>query len=498
MPADAFEFLTDGDRKLLFDAARRQSYRRGEVLFREGDVQPDLYVLRRGLVRVERQYQGHGLAVARYGPGAVVGEVSFLGRQRAHGSVVAEEDVEVEILDGRHLQALLASDSGLASRFYHSLAVCLGERLLQIVPGIKLSEAFGGAGARPHLPRTGQLTERQFPPRLTAGLETFRAALVALPAALREGRLDPPEARRQVAAACEAVVALLNEFTRADDLVEIGMSDPLAFRDVPELARGVGGYVFRETFPFFMQSATIAQGYERPRGRPEDRDLLERIERNEPEGDGSLGPLIDEWFLGRPLCRARRNSLRAMTAFLREGVADAPGPVRLTSLAAGTAREVFDLLAATSQPLYATCIDGDADALAADAGRARELGCADRITFLRADLSAVVAGQSSVALGPQHAIYGLGVCDYLTDEQVGALLDWIHDLLVPGGWTVLTNRDAVSPDRAFTEHILDWPVLHRTAEEFRGLLARSRFGGGAPELTREEAGVNLLARCRKC
>jgi len=55
-----------------------------------------------------------------------------------------------------------------------------------------------------------------------------------------------------------------------------------------------------------MQSATIAHGYEKPRGYPEDRELLERIERNEPEGDGRLGPLIDQWFLGRPLCRARR------------------------------------------------------------------------------------------------------------------------------------------------------------------------------------------------
>jgi len=90
MLVDTFQLLTEGDRKLLFDGARRETYRRGDMLFREGSVQPNLYVLRRGLVRVERQYQGHGLAVARYGPGDVVGEISFLQQQPAHGSVVAE------------------------------------------------------------------------------------------------------------------------------------------------------------------------------------------------------------------------------------------------------------------------------------------------------------------------------------------------------------------------------------------------------------------------
>jgi hypothetical protein len=43
---------------------------------------------------------------------------------------------------------------------------------------------------------------------------------------------------------------------------------------------------------------------------------------------------------------------RSGAAFLQEAIGRQAGPVRLTSLAAGTAREVFDLLAANSHPLY--------------------------------------------------------------------------------------------------------------------------------------------------
>src|SRR5208283_4063647 len=103
----------------------------------------------------------------------------------------------------------------------------------------------------------------------------------------------------------------------------------------------------------------------------------------------------------------------------------------------------------------------------------------------------------SVSLGPQHVIYGLGICDYLDGEQVRKLLDWVYPLFLQGGWLLLTNRDAASPDRAFAEHILDWPAIHRTSDEFAGLLAHSPFAGMPTEITKDDTGVTLLARCRK-
>jgi extracellular factor (EF) 3-hydroxypalmitic acid methyl ester biosynthesis protein len=504
MPADPFRFLTAEDRQLLLDGAQRITYQRGDVLFAEGNPQPNLFLIQRGTIRIERRYEGHGIAVARYGPGELLGEVAFLTRQQALGSAVAEEDAEVDVLDGARVQARLASESGFATRFYQSLAVLLGERLVQVTPGIRLPEAFkAAAGPRPRLPRTGQISERQVPPELAQAVAHFRSQLHAFAAGLDAGQINEEAARPQVVPLCDQIAALLNQVTGDDALYDIGMEDPTAFRDAPELARGVAGYVFRETFPFFMQSATIAQGFERPRGYPEDRDFLERIEQQppQPEGDGRLGPLLDAWFLGRPLCRARRNSLRAVEEFLRLITADMTGPVPVTSLSAGTARELFASLAA-GLPIQATCLDADLDVLAANAAAARRVPGGDRITFLQGDLASLIQGTAALALGPQQVIYGLGVCDYLTDEQIRGggeygpgLLRWAHDHLRPGGWLLLSNRNTDSPDRAFTEHILDWPVVHRTREEFEALFAGTGFA--LPEIEGEESGVLLLARCHK-
>jgi extracellular factor (EF) 3-hydroxypalmitic acid methyl ester biosynthesis protein len=495
MPVNTLSFLTASDQQRLFEKAQHLVYHRGDPLFREGDPQPGLYVIRTGLVRVERQHQGQSLAVARYGAGDVVGEVSFLKQHKALGTVVAEEDVEADYLERSWLDHLLESDSAFAARFYHSLALCLGERLVQILPGLQLPEAFGGA--RPQAPRAGQLSAQQIPSALSAGVGLFRATLDAIATRLLR---EPPalaQAQQIVNATCDDLVHLLQRFTQADALEQIALQDLQAVREKADLARGVGGYVFRQTFPLFLQSATIAQAYAKESGRFVDRDLLERIETNEPEGDGDLGRLIDRWFLDLPLCRARRSQVREATAFLQQIASDAsrPEPLRITSLSAGTATEVFHLLAATSRPVLATCIDNDPDALLYNAERARDLDCSEQITFLQVDLLAVVQGRAGGSLGLQHAIYGLGVCDYLTDDQVLALLNWAHEQLEAGGWLLLTSRDAGGRDRVFAEHILDWPIIWRTPEQLRALAAQSRLPSA--DVRPVDGGETWLVRLHK-
>ena len=53
-------------------------------------------------------------------------------------------------------------------------------------------------------------------------------------------------------------------------------------------------------------------------GYPEDEETLERIDRDEPAGDGPLGPYLDRWFLSRPVCRARRAGRARMTALIQQ------------------------------------------------------------------------------------------------------------------------------------------------------------------------------------
>src|SRR6516165_10147662 len=130
MSDDTFRFLSDNDLRHLRDKAERVSYRRGTVILPEGDRHHNLFLVRKGYVRVEEAAQGQGVAVARLGPGQVFGEMSYLEDTGANASVIADdEDVEVEVVKGADVDTLLTSDPGFSARFYRSLAVGLAQRL---------------------------------------------------------------------------------------------------------------------------------------------------------------------------------------------------------------------------------------------------------------------------------------------------------------------------------------------------------------------------------
>jgi hypothetical protein len=94
-------------------------------------------------------------------------------------------------------------------------------------------------------------------------------------------------------------------------------------------------------------------------------------------GDGRLGPLIDRWTLGLPAARAVKNRRTVVAEAIRQVAADWPGTesVPVTSLAAGPACELFDVLTASDAlNVLATCVDIDHEALAFTPGIATPLG----------------------------------------------------------------------------------------------------------------------------
>jgi hypothetical protein len=257
----------------------------------------------------------------------------------------------------------------------------------------------------------------------------------------------------------------------------MGWSDLLSFRDQENLEAGVGDHIFRAAFPYLMMGATPARCYAKPRGFPEDHETTTMIYRNEPQGDDDLGEIVDRWFLQRPFCRARRAGRIHVRAALEAAVKSWPAgaPVRVASMASGTAAEILDLLSlSTGAAIIATCVDMDDDALLAAARLASGSNLDDRLTLVRGN--AIPDGNDDVSLQPQHAISSHGLMEYMTDDQVVAFLDWAHAHLVHRGRLVVSSLEAANADLPLMEHMLDWKVIARDTDAMRGLFARSRFG----------------------
>jgi CRP-like cAMP-binding protein len=123
-------YLTANDWTLVVDKATRVSFRKGEVLVQRGKRTNGVYLLVKGIARV--QIPSNPVS-PEIGPGEICGEMAFLEDAPASANVIAAQDVEAYHLDRPTLEGLFELFPHLASRFYRSLATNLSRRLRELI-----------------------------------------------------------------------------------------------------------------------------------------------------------------------------------------------------------------------------------------------------------------------------------------------------------------------------------------------------------------------------
>lgn len=480
-----FDFLTQDDERLLLERAKRVHYKPGEAILEEGSRRQAIFVIRSGLVGVEVAHLGRGVALRQLGPGAVFGEMSFLESSAASASVIAREDAEVDVIEGTFVHSLLESVPGMAARFYQSLAVTLAQRLREntaMLPPLLVEDV--PQVKRFHGTRTGQAGMNELPTGMLDSVEEFKTEMMEADRLVKNGKASPEEIQEKVSRASTMMMEQLR----------------LQIAENQSLEKAIGAYVFRETFPLYMLSRILERAYMKPRGYAGDFFTIEMIYSDEPAGDGRLGRYVDRWALDLAACRAVKNRRGVVTSLIREAMRAhaGSGPTYVTSLASGPARELFDIFSGDPKAaLRATCIDIDNQALSYAAGIAETLHVQDHFSFTQDNVVRLAHNRGKTSLQPQHMIYSVGLTDYLREEFVIKLVNWMYDHLLPGGTAVIGNFEASNPNRAFMDHVVEWELIHRTPDDMRSIFARSKFGESQIQIRVEDAGVNLFAVATK-
>lgn len=236
-------------------------------------------------------------------------------------------------------------------------------------------------------------------------------------------------------------------------------------------AEALGAHVRTSFLPLMARSAAGTRWFTKPRGYAGDYLTIAKIYDDIAEGHDPVSVLLDRCFLALPAARAVQNRRRLVADEIRADQMRIGRALRVTSLACGPARELFDIFGAVAHPLHATLVDLDADALAYCAARRGRL----EVAFAQANLIHVALGRSELALAAQDLIYAIGLIDYLGDGVVVRLLDYIHGALRPGGRVIVGNFHVRNPTKAFMDHVLDWKLIHRSEADMRRLFAASRF-----------------------
>jgi len=127
------EILRDRKEETLADleaCMERRSFTAGQRIFARGDDGDELFLIRRGLVRIMLPLGGaksHHLAT--FGRGDFFGEMAFLDRQQRSADAIASTDVDLFVLSRHRFDALAESHRKLAMSLFEGIARMLAIRL---------------------------------------------------------------------------------------------------------------------------------------------------------------------------------------------------------------------------------------------------------------------------------------------------------------------------------------------------------------------------------
>jgi SAM-dependent methyltransferase len=283
------------------------------------------------------------------------------------------------------------------------------------------------------------------------------------------------------------------------ELVRAFDDDVRTMRDA-EIA-AFAGSVQTAMMPLVQRAENGRRWYEKPRGFAGDFGTIARIYDDEARGESEVDRILDRCFLDLPAVFAVQNRRAVLASQIRATIRACAerGPARVTSLACGPAREVFDMFARLDDErvLEATLVDSDREALAYCGAERTARTLDEQIELIDANLVQIAHGRSALWLPPQDLVFSGGLIDYLEDRAVVKLLDWIHGMLAPGGRVILGAFHKRNPTRAMMDHVLDWRLVHRDEVDMNRIARASAFGKPCSRFLYEPQNINLFAEIVK-
>lgn len=101
---------------------KKQTVKSGTLLIKENDVSRKLFILKKGKVRVFKNYLGGKITLATLGPGEIFGELSFFDSKPRSASVEALTDLTVHCIDGGQLSSEIESLPSWVHLIFDSVA----------------------------------------------------------------------------------------------------------------------------------------------------------------------------------------------------------------------------------------------------------------------------------------------------------------------------------------------------------------------------------------
>jgi extracellular factor (EF) 3-hydroxypalmitic acid methyl ester biosynthesis protein len=321
----------------------------------------------------------------------------------------------------------------------------------------------------------------------------------SLPWSVAHGDRDSPARRALIERIHQEFVV---EFVRYSE--EIDVAHRLV---MPGDVEAVKEYSRRQLQDYFMQAPCMHRALYKPLGYPGDYEIMKDMYETP-----FSGPTLFAKSMSLAVLSTRAvDALRARKDLVKgelDGLLDAEPkgrPLRVLSIAAGPAQEVYELLRdrkSLPSPLDIVLFDQDEGALSYAYDRLKRLVDARwpervRIVYLHDSIKRLLKDPAIFSsLANFDAIFCCGLFDYLELPTAIALCRNLFANLETNGTLYVGNLAPNNPNRWLMELHLDWFVIYRTRPELLDL-ARLAAPGARSEILEETTGINPFVCLKK-
>lgn len=267
-------------------------------------------------------------------------------------------------------------------------------------------------------------------------------------------------------------------------------------------------YSLRMLQDFMMRAPFLHRTRWKPLGYPGDYVVMRYIYENSFEGQTLFGKSLHLAVCETRGARAvweRKELVKRRMRDLLKAYPCAGRPLRVASIAAGPAQEIFELLRDTApegQHMEIVLFDQDVQALSFAQSRVQPQVEARwkpwcKVTYLHDSIKRLLHDPTLFnGFGPFDLIFCTGLFDYLKVPTAARLTQTFWTNLAEGGSAYIGNMHPSNPCRWFLEHHLEWVLTYRTHDEML------EFGHlGAPQaqlsIVEEPTGVNPFLLVQK-
>ncbi len=128
---DVFAHMDATELAIVKSALWRREYRKGEVIFSEGEESKELYIIAKGSASVRLRLPGENRAtrLITFSPGTVFGELALLDQESRSATVEADDDLMCYVLGHSSFETLTKHDPVIAIKLLTNLGRELSSRL---------------------------------------------------------------------------------------------------------------------------------------------------------------------------------------------------------------------------------------------------------------------------------------------------------------------------------------------------------------------------------